>query len=99
MSFELFITLIGLVASISSITFAYLAFKKSEKQESKKEGKNEGLIISEISYVKVCVERMERALTKLDERYKNVLERLSKAEEALSNVTKRVDEIYKKEGG
>ena len=88
-------SVIGLCASLSSIVFAFLAFKRSEKQEYKKEGKNEGLILSDIGYIKACVDRVEKGFVKMDERYSLVLERLSKAEESLENVVKRVDEIYK----
>ena len=88
-------SIIGFCASLSSIVFAFLAFKRSEKQEYKKEGKNEGLILSDIGYIKACVDRVEKNFIKIDEKYSNVLERLSKAEESLENVIKRVDEIYK----
>ena len=44
------VTMIGLAASISSIVFALLAFKRSEKQEHKTEGKSEGLILSDVGY-------------------------------------------------
>ena len=88
-------SIIGLCASLSSIIFAFLAFKRSEKQEYKKEGKNEGLILSDIGYIKACVDRVEKNFIKMDERYSLVLERLSKAEESLENVIKRVDEICK----
>ena len=92
------VTMIGLAASLSSIVFAFLAFKRSEKQEHKTEGKSEGLILSDVGYIKACVDRMEKNLTSVDERYRNILERLVKVEETLSNEQKRVDEI-KKEGG
>lgn len=51
--------------------------------------------MSDIGYIKACVERVEKNLTKVDERYKDVLERLAKVEESLQNVIKRVDEIPK----
>lgn len=92
------VPIIGLCASISSIVFAFLAFKRSEKQEHKTEGKSEGLILSDVGYIKACVDRMEKNLTSVDERYRNVLERLVKVEESLTNVKEIVDEI-KKEGG
>lgn len=92
------VTMIGLVASISSIVFAMLAFKRSERQEHKTEGKSEGLILSDVGYIKACINRMEKKLANVDERYRNVLERLVKVEESLTNVSKQVDEI-KKEGG
>lgn len=91
--------IITLIAALSSIVFALLAYKRSEREEQKKEGKNEGLIISDIGYIKACVDRVEKNLTRLDERYKNVLERLAKVEESLSNAQKRIDEMYVLEGG
>lgn len=94
MELSLLITLIGFFASLSSIIFAYLAFKRSERQDQKKDGKNEGLILSDIGYIKACVDRVEKNLVKVDERYRNILERLAKVEESLLNVTKRVDEMH-----
>lgn len=87
------ISLVGLITSISSIVFAFLAFKRSERQEHKKEGKNEGLILSDIGYIKACVDRMEKNITSVDERYRGVLERLSKLEEGLDNTKRIVNEI------
>lgn len=49
--------------------------------------------MSDISHIKDCVDRVEKNLYKVDERYRNILERLVKVEEAVSNITKRVDTI------
>ncbi len=91
--------LIGIAASISSIVFALLAFKRSEKQEHKSEGKSEGLILSDVGYIKACVDRMEKNLANVDERYRDILERLAKVEQSLSNTAKLVDEILIMKGG
>lgn len=95
MNFELTITLVGFFASISSIVFAYLAFKRSNKQDYKNDGKTEGVMFSDIGYIKACVDRVEKNLNKVDERDRNIAERLAKVEESVANVTKRVDEIQK----
>ena len=95
MNFEVVFSLVSLMASLSSIAFAYLAFKRSERQDQRKDGKNEGLILSDIGYIKACVDRVEKNLNKVDERDRNIAERLAKVEESVVNVTKRVDEIYK----
>ena len=95
---ETFIVLIGFLGTLSSIVFAYLAFKRNNKEDDKTVGKTEGVMFSDIGYIKACVDRVEKNLNKVDERDRNVLERLAKVEEALFNVTKRVDEIYKTEG-
>ena len=55
-------------------------------------------MFSDIGYIKACVDRVEKNLTKVDERDRNIAERLAKVEESVVNVTKRVDEIYKLEG-
>lgn len=90
------VSIIGIIGTLSSVFFAYLAFKRNAKNESKKQGKYEGSIISDIVYIKDCVDRVERNLNKVDERYRNILERLVKVEEAVANVTKRVDYIDSK---
>lgn len=89
--------IVGFLASLSSIIFSLLAFKRAEKQDHKIEGKSEGLILSDVGYIKACVDRMEKNLTNVDERYRNLIERLVKVEEALSNEQKRLDEIKKGE--
>lgn len=91
--------LIGIVGTLSSIFFAYLAFKRNNALDQKTEAKHEGAMFSDIGYIKACVDRVEKNLNKVDERYRDMLQRLSKAEEAILNVTKRVDEILKIDGG
>ena len=85
------ITFIGLIASLSSIVFAFLAYKRSVQEQNRKEGKNEGLILSDIGYIKACVDRVEKNLVKVDEKYQMVVERLVKVEETVANLEKRVD--------
>ena len=85
------VSIIGIIGTISSIFFAYLAFKKNENIEAKNEGKNQGSIFSDIGYIKVCVDRVEKNLNKVDERYKDILERLAKVEETVKQITKQID--------
>ena len=87
-------SIIGVFGTISSIFFAYLAFRKNERLEAKNEGKEQGSFLSDICYIKSCVDRMEKNFITVDERYKNILERLSKVEEVVIQITKRVDKAY-----
>ena len=93
MSIDTLVVGVGLLTSISSILFAYLAFKRNDKHQHHTEGRTEGVMFSDIGYIKACVDRVEKNLNKVDERYRNIAERLAKLEEGLANVTKRVDEI------
>lgn len=93
MNIELMVTLVGFFASISSIVFAFLAFRRSEKHDQKTDGKTEGVMFSDIGYIKACVDRVEKNLNKVDERDRNIVERLAKVEESVVNVTKLVDDM------
>lgn len=95
MQVEAILAFVSFFASVSGIVFAYLAFKRSKEQDNRLTGKNEGVMFSDIGYIKACVDRVEKNLNKVDERYRNIAERLAKVEESVFNVTKRVDEIYK----
>lgn len=97
MSFNIVMTIVSLAASVSGIVFALLAFKRSERQDQKSAGKNEGVIMSDIGYIKACVDRTEKNLASMDERYRNLVERLAKVEEGLTNTEKRIDEYLLKE--
>ena len=96
MNSSLVVSLIGVCSSISSVVFAFLAFKRSERAEHKSEGKGEGLMLSDIGYIKACVDRVEKNLNRVDEGYRDCLERLAKAEECITNLKKQVDDLVRK---
>ena len=93
---ELIISIVSLLTSLTNILFTVLAFHKSEKNDQKKEGKSEGTMLSDIGYIKACVDRVEKNIGIVDERYRNVAERLAKLEESIKNAEKRIGEIYEK---
>lgn len=85
------VSIIGILGTMSSIFFAYVALKKNNLNEEKIEGKTEGIFLSDIGYIKACVDRVEKNLFKVDERYHSIVERVAKVEEAISNISKRID--------
>lgn len=93
------VSIIGIIGTISSIYFAYKAVNKNKLTEEKDNAKHEQIIISDIGYIKACVNRVEKNLNIVDERYRDCVERIAKIEVSLTNITKRVDDIYKVEGG
>ncbi len=80
------ISVVGLLGSISSIVFAFLAFKRNEKKEDKKEGENVGQLQSDIKYIVKTLLKLEEEFTKLDDRDRQMLERLSKVEQSLNMI-------------
>jgi len=80
------ISVVGLLGSISSIIFAFLAFKRNEKKEDKKEGENVGQLQSDIKYIVKTLLKLEEEFTKPDDRDRQMLERLSKVEQSLNMI-------------
>lgn len=93
-STEIVLAIISVLGTISSILFAYLAFKRCNKQEHKDEGKNEGVMLSEIGYIKSSIDRIEKSLNHLEERYTDLSNRLAKVEESTKNAHKRITELH-----
>ena len=45
------LTIISVLGTLSSIVFAFLAFRRNDKRDHKDAGKNEGVMLSEIGYI------------------------------------------------
>ena len=87
---EIVVGIIGLVGTISSICFAYLAFRRNQNHDTRKNGKSEGGLISDIGYIKSSIDRMEKKLDKVETNYQDLLTRLVKVEEVQNSLEKRL---------
>ena len=83
----------SITISIISVVIALLSYKRNVIREHKQLSKEEGSFLSDIGYIKACVDRMEKKMSNVDERYQDLLQRLTKVEENLINTQKRVEEI------
>lgn len=96
MTTETIVLIVGLCSSVSGILFAFLGFRRSDKNDNKRTGKDEGVLIANIAHIKSCIDRLESNVNNVDERYRNVAERLARVEEGMSNIQKRIEELYQK---
>lgn len=89
----------SITISIISVMIALLSYKRNVIKEHKQLSKEEGSFLSDIGYIKACVDRMEKKISNVDERYQDLLQRLTKVEENLINTQKRVEKIIISEYG
>ena len=80
-STEIVLSIISVIGTLSSIVFAFLAFKRNVKGDNKQEGKNEGVLISDVGYIKSSIDRIEKTLDKLEEKYDDLHSRIIKIEQ------------------
>ena len=80
---QIIISLISSIIPFLSFLLALLNFKKKFINKTKEEGVNEGLILSDIRYIKESVNRLEKTFTKADEDYRKLEIRITKLEEKM----------------
>jgi len=86
------LTIISVLGTISSIIFAFLAFRRNDKKDTRDSGKSEGVLLSEIGYIKSSIDRIEKNLDRLEERYSNLSNKIVKVEESVAQAHKRITE-------
>ncbi len=83
---------IGVLGTFSSIFSAILAFRRNDRGDQKQIGKSEGVLISDVGYIKSSIDRIEKTLDKLEERYSDLDGRLIKVESETNNLGTKFDE-------
>lgn len=78
---EIILSIISVVGTLSSILFAYLAFRRNDKTDTKKDARSEGVLISDVGYIKSSIDRIEKTLDKLQEKYDDLHSRVVKIEQ------------------
>lgn len=82
---DIVLSVISIVGTLSSILFAFLAFRRNDKGDNKQEGKNEGVLISDVGYIKSSIDRIEKTLDKFEEKYDDLRSRIIKIEQKVDD--------------
>ena len=83
----------GLVGTISAVVFAYLAFRRNSKSDDTAEGKQAGVLLTEIGYIKSGVDDIKRKQEKQDDQHVEVVHRLTVVEESTKSAHHRIDNL------
>ena len=70
-------TVLGILGTLSAITFGYAAYKRNNRTDNKDEGKESGTILTEIGYIKAGVDDIKRKQEKQDERHVELISRVT----------------------
>lgn len=90
------LTVISVLGTLSSIIFGFMAFKRNEKNDTKANGINQGIILTEIEYIKDSINRIENSLTILESKYDEISKRLIKFEDSTSNAHNKIYALNEK---
>lgn len=82
MEISIIVSAVSLLASLSSILFAFLSFRRSDKKDRRIEGKFEGEVASGLAHIKEMLSKMETDIAKLDSQSRELAERMARVEES-----------------
>ena len=94
---NIFLTILSACGTICAIIFGYIAYKRNGRSDNKDEGKKDGVVLTELGYIKSGVDDIKE---KQDDQIGKVVERLSSVESSAKQAHHRIDtieqQLYKK---
>ncbi len=91
------IVAISTAGVVCSILFGYIGYSRGIKKDSNAEGKNIGILMSDIGYIKAGVDDVKRKQETTEERHFALVERVKGVEEVAKSAHKRIDGLEVKE--
>ena len=97
MIFSVLCAVVGLLGTV----FGLVALFRNKKSDDKDEGEKEGVVLTELGYIKKGVDGIEHRLEKQESQYVGVVTQLAEIRASAKQAHKRIDvlEEYRKQGG
>lgn len=93
MNWELFVTVISVVAAIAGVVYGATTYSRNKKKDNAEDGKESGVILTELGYIKSGVDDLKRKQDKQDEQTMQLLRGLTAVEESAKQAHKRIDTL------
>ena len=77
---EIIMAALAIASPIISVIVAILALRRNNKNDTKAEGEEKGVLQSDVGYIKAGVDRLEKRLDKIDEKQESFSQRLTTVE-------------------
>ena len=85
--------IISISIAVLGAIISYLTFSRNAKKVAAEEGKNTGIVLTEIGYIKSGVDDIKRKQDKTDELYVRMSERVTTIEASAKQAHHRIDKI------
>ena len=95
---EIFLTVLSVISTICAIVFGYSAFHSRHKKDNTDAGRDRGVMMSDIGYIKAGVDDLKREHRETTTIIGVHAERLTRVEESAKQAHRRIDEIKKGDG-
>lgn len=93
MSINDILTIVSVVAAIAGVCFGVTEHNRNKKQDDTADGKESGVILTELGYIKSGVDDVKRTQERQDEQMRNMIRDLTVAQESVKSAHHRIDSI------
>ncbi len=84
---------ISIACALLGAGIGVATFKKNSEKDAAEEGKNDGVFLTEIGYIKAGIDDIKRKQDKQDEQYIKIAERLTAVEESAKQAHHRINRL------
>lgn len=93
MNWELFVAVVSVIAAIAGVVYGATTYSRNKKKDNAEDGKESGVILTELGYIKSGVDDLKRKQDKQDEQTLQLLRGLTAVEESAKQAHKRIDTL------
>lgn len=83
------------VFGLCSLIISFVALTRNKKSDDRSEGKESGVLFTELGYIKKGIEGIEQRFEKVETNYVSVIEELTTLKSSVKHVNKRLDTLEK----
>lgn len=83
------------LVAIISVVIALLSLSRSKKKDTQSDSKNEGVIVSDIGYIKAGVDDLKSENRETRKELQGMTERITRCEESAKQAHRRIDSLSK----
>ena len=84
---------ISIACTVLGAAIGYATFRKNREKDAEEEGKVDGVVLTEIGYIKAGIDDIKRKQDKQDELYIKIAERLTAVEASAKQAHLRIDRL------
>lgn len=88
---------VGLICTAVGCLVGYFGFVRNKAKDDKTDGHQDGVILTELGYLKSSMDTMNTKLDKQEDRHVEVMTRLAQVEASAKQAHKRLDKIDQSE--
>jgi len=85
--------IISIACTVLGAAIGYATFRKNREKDVEEEGKVDGVVLTEIGYIKAGIDDIKRKQDRQDELYIKIAERLTAVEASAKQAHHRIDRL------